>query len=358
MVSMRSFMKAALLAATAALVAACSDSNAIPADDPQMHVREGGEGYRLRRDVAIGPHNLVHWVQSLTRDFERLSMSGTDLEAGTIEEFPSCKTLNVDLAGKAVHHVHAEQVLRETTLYMIPHQFIEFQAKRLKNRYGRAGEFPSINSDTDGHRYDVADVFINGIHQPIHLVLSTRRPVIWNIQAAPNVTISDITILTTKAAAIVNAPEGANVRALSEYASHCGLVPGRQPAQHWKNVQRASRSKGAEHLVEEAYKTFYPFDAFFYRNFDQGSEEGTIGSHLGAYFLVGTRPEPDDRPDYMPVSGNTIKTSRAAYTFFGSERDYVKVLRDAVAKRAEAMMGRTIDIDRENIRVKTTPGAF
>ncbi|MEM8836751.1 MAG: hypothetical protein AAGE89_01560 [Pseudomonadota bacterium] len=364
MLSLRSFCNLATVAGLAAITAACSNGNAVPNEDPQAFVKEGRQGYRVFHNVAIGPNDRGHWVSSLTRNYQPLvneegrhAMQDARLSVGSIDEFPACQDIGGMVPGTAVHHVHAEEVKRESRLYMIPHDFVEGEVWRLKAHYEEEGTFPEITTDVDAHHYDIADVFVNGIDEPVHLILTTQRPVVWNIQAAPGVTISNISIISSKATAVVNAPETTTIKALTEYTSRCGLVPARKPAKHWQAVQQKAASDSNFEFVEEAKTAFYIFDAFFFRNFDQSAAEGTVGAEEGRFFLVGTPPSKGERPDYRSIAGSTIKTSAAGYVFLGSKRDYQAVVKTAMVKRAEKAMGRKIDLKPATLAAKSGPGA-
>ncbi|MEM8797149.1 MAG: hypothetical protein AAGE61_16420 [Pseudomonadota bacterium] len=336
MFAVRPLRQALLLIGLAAFGAACSRSDPIPEGNPQDSVVEMSRGYWVRGNVAIGAQDRAHWVSSITRNFAPLSIEGTHIEKGVLREYHSCQFLNLGFAGKEVRHVMAEEVMRRTNLYMFSEFFVERVSQLIIRDLLPAGTFRPHGLESSKNRFAVADVFVHGTDRPVHLMLSTNTAVLWNIQAAPDVKISDISIISSKGAAIVNAPEYANIRVLTRYASGCGIKPGRKPDRHWKRVSRATTALQMRLNVDRERRIHSAYNGWFLRNFRQRSEADIVGSQRGAHFLVGTRPTPEARLTYRPVSGNTIKTSRAYEIVLGTPADYCRAVMAAVKKRLDA----------------------
>ena len=329
----------------ALLLTGCSNNNAIPKEDPQERLKSILFGYRVtghvkHGPVAIGTANYAYWVRSLATDYEEPSFDDVGLEENAIDHVDECR-FDFPVKTENIQAVFAEQSYAKANLFVLSREDIARRVPYFMEHYQKTGEVPEVK----GHHYDsfrVATVYVaKSVKDTTLVLMSNSDNLVWNIQAEGGAGIKNIAILANNTSAIINAPEGVNIRALSKkYSPGCYVDPARPPQDYWSTVQKnESRNFRYSAELEEMQAAYSEFDSWFYSNFDQSSEDKMIGSAEGAHFFVGQQPTSAERLEYIPIKNQPILFGRTDYEVIKGESIYLKLKRLWIQTEAELMLG-------------------
>ena len=333
-----------LLFSTLVLVG-CSDNNAIPKGDPQEGLQSILFGYRVtgrikQGPIAIGEANYAYWVRSLVTDYEEASFTDVGLEENAIEHVEACQ-FDFPVKTQNIKAVFAEQSYTKADLFVLAREDIARSVPHFMKHYQTTGETPKVK----GHHFEsfkVATVYVaKSVKDTTLVLISDKDNLVWNLQAEEGAGIKNIAILANNTPAIINAPVGANIQALSKkYSPDCYVDPARPPQDYWSTVQNneARRFRYSREL-EEMEVAHSKFDGWFYSNFDQSSEDNMIGSAEGDQFFVGQQPTSAGRLAYIPIQSQPILFGRTDYKVIKGERPYLELKRLWIQTEAELMLG-------------------
>lgn len=327
------------------MLVGCSDNNAIPREDPQARLQSILFGYRVsghvgHGPVAIGEANYAYWVRSLVTDYEKPSFDDVGLEENAIEHAEECR-FDFPVNTQNIQAVFAEQSYAKADLFVLSRQDIARNVPPFMEHYQKTGEAPKVK----GHHFDsfrVATVYVaRSVEDTTLVLMSNVDNFVWNIQAEDGAGIKNIAILANNTPAIINAPAGANIQALSKkYSPDCYVDPARPPQDYWSTVQKnESRKFRYSRELEEMEAAHSEFDGWFYSNFDQSSEDKMIGSAEGSHFFVGQQPSSAERLAYTPIESQPVLFGRTDYKVIKGEPVYLKLKRLWIQTEAEIMLG-------------------
>lgn len=326
-------------------LAGCSDVNVIPKEDPNERLQSILFGYRVKGHtnngpVAIGYANQAYWVRSLVTEYKEASFDETSLEENTIEHVDEC-LFNFPTKTQNTQAVFAKQSYEKANLFVLSRIDVARRVKQVMDEFNKSGKTLKMK----GHHYDsfkVATVYVaDSVEDTTLVLISDTDNYVWNIQAKDGAQIKNIAIIARSTPAIVNAPAGANILALSKkYSPHCFVEPARPPQDYWFTVQNnEKRNFRYSEELEDIQDAHGEFDNWFYTNFDQSSEDYMVGSAEGSHFFVGQQPTSAERIEYTPIHNQPILFGKTDYDVIKGETNYLNLLQLQVATEAELMLG-------------------
>lgn len=328
-------MKRLLLIATTSLVAACSEAGDIPRGSP--YDKQSAESYSLQLGEfrVIDADKELHWFQDYVSGYQKPDPAEGPASIRPIDMATSC-TLNKPSPNSRVVQVNTWGGFYRSSLYLLDKKSFDHLATRYESLLQRKAPTGPFLGKVEGELYQV-DVAVTEIGEPVHLVLSSRGNILWNIVTAPRARITGMTIITgNAAAALANAPVGVPIQAIAgEMAEKCGVDPALMPVDEYPGIKmqifQANDNKGKHRKMLEAYNRY---NSFFRKQFGVDSDAVSVGVSKMNHAVVGPLPaNPNERIPFIAIKDSDVLVTPATFTFFGSYSNYVAAKKTILEKR-------------------------
>ena len=190
----------------------------------------------------------------------------------------------------------------------------------------------------DGKAYDAdqhfsgqktsLDVFVTDTTAPVYLVLQNIGPgVIWNVQAAANVTIAHVAIIASNYSGLVAPPSNTTFEALlvrdfvpphelglDDEIRDCMIRPWRNPQPGWIGSMKAEAGDMSDEI--QAYtKGYAAFNGWYTQTLGVDAGTNLVTARDAAHVLIG--PVPAEPMLYRPLAGQDIHLMETDNMFAG-----------------------------------------
>lgn len=174
------------------------------------------------------------------------------------------------------------------------------------------------------------DVFLTDNTAPLYLVLQNMGPgIVWNIQAAPDVTVAHVAVVSSEISGLVNIPDTTTFDAVlvrdfvapraagdDDDIRDCMIRPWRNPQADWIGVQKAAEGDVAMGDQMGAYTAGYTaYNAWFTETFGIDAGTDVISLRDAAHILHGDFPA--EPIVYQPLAGQDIHLMRTDHIITG-----------------------------------------
>jgi hypothetical protein len=322
------------------LLTACSGSD-IPSESPYKGQNAETYSIQLKRGRTIDSQHLLHWFAEYVSGYQEPDAGKMPTALIALKAATSCQIPRPAPGSKLVQVITWNSKIT-APLYVIGEDELEKITKNAM-QVVKGGHNPSLALSTpDGQLYAV-DVAVTETAQPVHLVLSAQRAVVWNLVADPKAKITGITIISwNNVVALANADPDVPVTVLAgKQAEKCGATPQLMPVKEYPNIRmQLHKANDNDKKWDDKLAKYRDYNRFFKGAFGVDAAEVSIGASIMDHAAVGPVPAGiDARLPFKTLEGVEIRVTPGAFAFYGSEHDYLAAKKDAVIKTASRLSG-------------------
>lgn len=291
-----------------------------------------------------------------------------DTEIGDILPFDrntSC-TLRRPLATENLVNIRVENGLLPAPIEAFSDQAVLDQVMQNITAVTQEGQTYDHTALVDGNLTSV-DVFLTDTTAPLYLALQNMGPgILWNIQAAPDVTVAHVALVSSHISGVTNISDSTTVEGVlvSDFVApytagdddqrrDCMVRPWRNPQAEWLGVKRAAEGDEAMAAEMQSYtKGYAAYNKWFRIALGVNAGTGVITARDAAHLLHGSAPT--EPISYQPLGRQDIHLMRTDHIITGNRQDrsdavgqlHEQTLNAAVAGRIEDL--NPAPIQREN----------
>jgi hypothetical protein len=334
---MRKLAAAALLPF---LLAACSGSD-VPTDSPYKGQSAETFSMQLKRGRTIDKQGMLHWFAEYVSGYQAPVATQAPRAVVTMKPSASCR-LPRPAEGSDLVQVITWNSKVYSPLYLITAP--EF--RKITENVMTVVNFnrnPGLALSKAEGRTQQVDVAVTEIAKPVHLVLASQSPVLWNLIADERAKITGVTIISeSDTVALANAAPDLPVAVLSgEQAEKCGAAPALMPVRDYPNIKMTlHKANDNDEKYKKKLDKYEAYNRFFKKQFGVASNDVSIGVSVMDHAVVGpVPPSLEARLPFKTLEGAEIRVSPAAFVFFGNETDYIAAKKADVIKTASKLTG-------------------
>ena len=278
------------------------------------------------------------------------------IELSLITPVKTC-TVHEPLAPEKIYSVSIDEAKRRAPIELFTDAQI---AARLNDWFKNGGALKAreMSEYMNIGGIEVADVFVTDTKQPVHLVLQNLyRGVIWRIHKAPDVEISEITLVAPRISGLI-ANDGPKItfvdvqsrnadtigpgdvfsREGEEGEAICSNVPYRKPNESWEQWQKAEKNNTLYFNQRETFfKRFAEYNAWFKTRYGQNADENMIEASYASLLLVG--PKPNSAVSFQSLETAPLQIKSVDHVLTGTPEENVQAKADAFATLLEKAAG-------------------
>ncbi len=316
----------------------CSDSGTVPTGNPADLLNPEMRGYEAPAGVMMGLNETPYWVQSAVAGFRPVKPSGLP---GKIEELKSRASCTFDSPGpnEILAKVQVDGSNTKSAVFAVSRHQMGERTKTYIDNLKAGRDIVPFNARDD--RLGIVDVIVTEKSKPVYLVIAYNLPTIFNIQLAEGARISRIALVGLGAAGIANAHPAVKIQSLTGKAMQsCGVLPVREPADHWQFVQNVKQTPSLKDVLDKNISMYRVFSGWYRKNFGVASGVDSIGAMTASHVLVGPIPQAlEARVTFKPLEGSTLLLSKNDHVFAGEQADYEKKYTHVIIEAATKMAG-------------------
>ena len=326
------------------VLAACNSESSVPDANPAIPYRVEMWGRSYEPAAVIAENEQFYWAQQILSEYR--NVKSDDIPASVeVLAHANCN-FPTPAEGEKLLHAHFSIGMQNSPLYWLSEKDLESRVQRIIEGYNiqhSPGVLRSWAAEKD--EMSMVNVLITDTSQPLYLVLSSSRGIIWNIQAHPDAKIARIAIISEAPSGIANLPEGTPVTALwGRSAQNCKALPELMPRKDWPIVANKDDYDAGLHEVLAKYRSrASTYSTWFRKNFGRGSDDRAIATIGAGNVLFGPLPaNKDARFPYTPLAGATLYMAREGHFFPGGEKAYKEQVLTLVLAKISASGGAAI----------------
>jgi hypothetical protein len=332
------------------LVALYSCSNdGIPDDDIAEGVHPESYGVQLPEFKLVDRELKLHWLQEYVTGYGDPSETAAPAAIQPISLATNC-SLPKPAPGSMLAHVVTDHGKGRVPFYAMDAASVDYMGKQLAAMVKMNRNPSMMLGKTDGLLYRI-DVIVTETSKPVHLVLASRTGALWNIQTAPGVRLSAVTLISqTSMSAVANLDAKVPVSAMTgDIAKQCGAIPAVEPVNAYPGLKmQIHKDYGKEKKIDTVNAAWRKYNTFFTRVYGLGTRSVSVGANALYHAAVGPVPaKPEDRIAYKGLEGATIRMTPATLAFYGSERNYAAARRATAIKSASRTTGGNFEMAME-----------
>lgn len=298
---------------------------------------------KLPTTVTAGQNGIIYPVRFIAgteTPGDRLSLVASNFSGNTGNEIPrsvstfplnqTC-TLRTPKPDETVRGVMLTDALLPTAVRAITNEQI---GSAMARSIAKSIERPRRNiqiTQVDGTVKGV-NVFVTDTEKPVYLVLQNmKNSVVWNVQAAPGVTIAHVAMISGHAAGVILPPGPTTVEAIRTYDFNtdaeaepedgCMTRPWPKPKKHWIAAQKAAKNNMLyENQIETFAKGYNAYNLWFKRELGVDADAVSVTAQQAAHFVLG--PLPEEPLPYRPLSRGDLQITDFAHILTG-DPDYL-----------------------------------
>lgn len=279
-------------------------------DGPGGFLVDSPEGLRAEGPIAAMAGNQPILIEDVIAGYAAGSDTGVPAMVMAIRPISGCR-LTPPSAGAAIGHVTAGESGLDLPLSTYDDRNLADGVQVFVDAL-RAGE-SNPDAALRGPDYDAYDVAVTETRDPVYLVLESRTGNrVWNILAADGVRIERVILLGGGQAGVANLDPVVPVEViLQDGLTECGIRPAYSLS---AGQETAGTTTGQQMTPAEQAEAARAYDNWFRDSFGVLASETRAGFDFGAISVVGPVPrEAALRPDYAPIHGATLRTTRGTY---------------------------------------------
>jgi hypothetical protein len=331
-------MKHAIVLSTLLFLAGCSGGD-VPSESPYEGQSAETFSMQLKHFRTIDGEKKLHWFQEYVTGYQEPDASKPPASLAALKTTSTCRLPKPDKDSKLIQIITWNSK-KYAPLYSIDSDAFEKITKNVMMvvKGNRSPELALGKREGQLLQVDVA-VTEKG---PVHIILASTGPVLWNLVPAEHARITGISIISkNNSVAIANAPADVPVTALAgDSTERCGAIPSLMPVKEYPGVKmQLHRANDNDAKYSEKMAKYSAYNNYFRRQFGVDSDDVSIGVSVMDHAAIGPVPEPDARVPFKTLEGATIRATPGAFAFYGSEGDYVVAKKAAVISAASKIIG-------------------
>jgi len=334
-------MKVHFVLASMAFLTACSDSD-VPSESPYKGQTAETFSLQLKQHRTIDGEKRLHWFQEYVSGYQEPSPAHVPASLTKLKAASSCSV------PKPQGNARLVQVITWNSQIYAPLYAIDARKfDRIVENFMAVVSVqrnPGLALNKREGNMQPVDVAVTDTSGPIHLVLASRGPVLWNLAVAKDARITGITIVSSsETVAIANAPEQVKIHALvGEVAEKCGAKPALMPVKDYPDIKmQLHRANNNDEKFAELLAKYKTYNNFFRRQFGVDSDGVSIGVSVMNHAAVGPVPaDPEARIAFRTLENSAIAVTNASFVLYGSDTEYVAGKKAAIIKAASKVAGR------------------
>lgn len=263
---------------------------------------------------------------------QNVTLPTDDTASGQILPFDrnvSC-TLRRPLATETIVNIRMENGLLPSSVQAFSAAAVADQLLENVKSVTQDGQTYDHNAQITG-TLSAVDVFLTDTTAPLYLVLQNMGPgIVWNIHAAPDVTVAHVAVVSSEVSGLVNIPDTTTFDAVlvSDFVpAHvagddsdirdCMIRPWRNPQADWIGMQKAAAGDTELGDQMQSYSTGYAaYNAWFTKTLGVDAGTDVISVRDAAHVLHGEVPTAPIA--YKPMAGQDIHLMRTDHIVTGS----------------------------------------
>lgn len=300
--------------------------------------------------ATLGPVNLDTIARNVA-----LPTNGTTI--GQIIPFDrnvNC-TLRKPMASETIVNIRMENGLLPAPIQAFSAAALSDQLLHNVTTVTQQGAAYNHNAQVEGNLSSV-DVFLTDSSAPLYLMLQNMGPgIIWNIHAAPDVTVAHVAIVASEISGLANIADTTTFDAVlvSDFVApytagddqeirDCMVRPWRNPQTDWIGAQKAAAGDAAVSEQMRSYTAGYAaYDAWFTKTLGVDASTNVIPMRDAAHVLHGA---PLAEPmAYRSLEGQDIHLMRTDHVVTGDSRTRANSVADLHEQTLLAALSGTID---------------
>lgn len=238
-------------------------------------------------------------------------------------------SLRAPLASEKVVNVRIENALLASPVQAFSDQDLANQLLANIETVTKKGN-TTVPDARVGGQVSGLDVFLTDTAAPLYLVLQNLGPgVIWNIHAAPDVTLAHVAIIASGYSGLVDPPNDASFEALlvsdfvpphnfgaDDVIRPCMIRPWRNPQPDWIGSLKA---EGGNTLYENQMSTYAKgyaaFNSWYTATLGVDASTNLVTARDAAHVLIG--PAPAEPIAYRAMAGRDVHFMQTEHVFAG-----------------------------------------